>query len=199
MLNHLENVGFIDLRGSTTSSGWSGYVQLSFDGLVAAEELGGSSRNVDQAFVAMWFSSELNEAYSKGIEPAIVEAGYRPMRIDAKDHNNKIDDEIIAEIRRSRFLIADFTCGVHELKEANEHGKSKSVSVPRGGVYFEAGFARGLGLEVIWTCREDMINHVHFDTRQFNHILWKDPNDLRAKLSKRISATIGDGPLRKPN
>lgn len=79
-----------------------------------------------QAFVAMWFSDETTDAYAKGIAPALSDTGYRAMRIDKKEHNNRIDDEIIAEIRRSRFVIADFTCEPEK---------------PRGGVYFEAGFA----------------------------------------------------------
>ena len=64
-----------------------------------------------QAFVAMWFYDSTFAAYSDGIEPAIREAGYKSLRIDQKDHLNKIDDEIIAEIRRSRFVVADFTQG----------------------------------------------------------------------------------------
>ena len=132
-----------------------------------------------QAFVAMWFDEEMRAAYTYGIEPAIESAGYKPMRIDQKVDVVKIDDEIIAEIRRSRFLVADFT-----------HGKDGA----RGGVYFEAGFALGLGVPVISTCREDAIDSVHFDTRQYHHTLWKGPEDLRDKLENRILAVIGEGP-----
>lgn len=64
----------------------------------------------------------------------------------------------------------------------------------RGGVYFEAGFALGLNIPVIYMCKDDQIDNVHFDTRQYNHILWKDAKELKEKLSNRISATIGDGP-----
>ena len=109
----------------------------------------------NQAFVAMWFNDEVKEAYEKSIEPAIRDAGYDPVRIDRIEHNNKIDDEIIAEIRKSKFVIADFTSGF-------EGG----TLIARGGVYYEAGFAHGLGIPVIWTCHEDCIEHVHFDTRQ---------------------------------
>jgi len=42
------------------------------------------------------------------------------------------------------------------------------------GAYFEAGFAMALCRSVIWTCREDHFKDTHFDTQQFNHILWKD-------------------------
>ncbi len=58
----------------------------------------------------------------------------------------------------------------------------------RGGVYFEAGFALGLGIPVIWTCHKDRISDLHFDTRQYNHIDWKDVIDLRERLYNRIMA-----------
>lgn len=134
-----------------------------------------------QAFIAMWFDESMTDVYEKGIAPAIRDAGYKPLRIDRKDHNNKIDDEIIAEIRRSRFVVADFTQG---------------ASGARGGVYYEAGFAHGHRIPVIFTCKEDAIDSVHFDTRQYNHIAWKDTDELRTRLAQRVSATIGDGPLK---
>lgn len=142
----------------------------------------------DQAFVAMWFSEEMSRIYETGIAPAIQAVGFRPMVINRKEHNNKIDDEIVAEIRRSRFVVADFTCGT------TRDGAGKIVAVPRGGVYYEAGFAKGLGLEVIWTVRADQINDVHFDTRQYNHITWKDADDLKSQLTNRIGAVLGPGP-----
>jgi hypothetical protein len=40
----------------------------------------------------------------------------------------------------------------------------------RLNVYFEAGVALGLGRPVIWTCREDDIARLPFDTRQFDMI-----------------------------
>ena len=142
-------------------------------------ELQGTNTDSSQAFVAMWFHDSTNDAYEKGIEPAIKEAGYKPLRVDRKEHVNKIDDEIIAELRRSRFLVADFT-----------HGKDGA----RGGVYYEAGFAHGLGLPVIFTCRKDSMKTLHFDTNHYNHIVWKTPDELREKLKNRILAVIGKGP-----
>ena len=77
-----------------------------------------------QGFVAMWFDSSMDDAYRQGFEPAIRESGHTPLRIDRKEHINKIDDEIIAEIRRSRFVVADFTSerdrprgGVHSRRD----------------------------------------------------------------------------------
>ena len=153
-------------------------------------EIGTRRTSSDQAFVAMWFNDSMNDAYEKGFEPAISDAGYKPFRIDRKEHINKIDDEIVAEIRRSRFLVADFTARLLTVEDT-------AVYEARGGVYFEAGFAYGLNIPVIWTCRTDVANHIHFDTRQFNHILWSDPQSLRGKLYHRIGAVIGDGPLKQ--
>ena len=137
--------------------------------------------NVDssQAFVAMWFNDEVTQAYEEGIRPAVESAGYRPLRIDRKPDVDKIDDEIIAEIRRSRFLVADFT-----------HGNDGA----RGGVYYEAGFAHGLAIPVIRTCRKDKVCKLHFDTRQYHHVVWDTDEGLHRALKNRILAVIGEGP-----
>lgn len=137
------------------------------------ENLQNSAIDSKQAFVAMWFDKSMNDNYEDGIKKAIEEAGYVPIRIDLKEFNNKICDELIAEIKRSKFLIADF-------------------SGLRSGVFFEAGFAKGLGREVIFTVRKEDVEELkeHFDTRQYNHIVYDSPEDLRKKLYNRIGATI---------
>jgi hypothetical protein len=43
---------------------------------------------------------------------------------------------------------------------------------------------------VIWTCHADHIDNAHFDTRQFNHITWTAPADLRLQLANRIRAEL---------
>lgn len=157
---------------------------LTANGIRKLDATAQSGAESNQAFVAMWFSSAMDEAYKNGFEPGISSNGYQALRIDQKEHSNKIDDEIIAEIRRSRFIVADFTCDI--VKSGN-----RSFAVPRGGVYYEAGFAQGLGVPVIWTVRSDCIEHVHFDTRQYAHIVWNDAADLSVKLKNRIGAVIG--------
>ena len=174
-LNHKEMLTHThSLRGDLQ-------VIVTVDGYTNIEEL---STNPDssQVFVAMWFSDEMEKAYSIGIKPAIESAGYEAMRIDKKPDVNKIDDEILAEIRRSRFLVADMT-----------HGNDGA----RGGVYFEAGFALGLGIPVLYACRDDKVSELHFDTRQYFHIVWSNPADLCSVLTNRIGAIVGDGPLRR--
>lgn len=144
-----------------------------------------------QAFVAMWFADQMDAFYKDGMAPAIKDAGFDCKRIDNKEHNNKICDEIVAEIRKSRFVVADFTAGLCRKCGDCEHRSDCPDQVrPRGGVYFEAGFAMGLGIPVIWTVHKDQIKQVHFDTRQYNHIVYDSAEDLKQKLYNRIAATI---------
>lgn len=152
--------------------------RLSLNGWKHLAELPQNEIRHDQAFVAMWFHKDLEDAWENGLKTALRQTGYNPIRLDRTEHNEKIDDRIIAEIRKSGLLVADFT------------GQS-------AGVYFEAGFAMGLGITVIWTCRHTDIENVHFDTRQYNHIVWNDADDLKEKLINRIEATLPNRP--KPN
>lgn len=143
-----------------SSKGWDRVHELNHG-------LNGESK---QGFIAMSFNADLDTA-SGVISDAISDAGYEPMRIDNKHHNNRIDSEIIAEIRRSKFVVADVT----------QH---------RNGVYYEAGYAQGLGIPVIWTCSKKDFNNLHFDTRQINHIKWENEEQLYKELYNRIRATI---------
>lgn len=120
----------------------------------------------------------MTDAYMNGIKPGIENAGYVAARADMEEHSDDIMFRVIGQIRIANFVVADYT----------GH---------RNGVYYEAGFARGLGLEVIPCCRQDAMKDAHFDTRQLNHVLWKTPDDLREGLSARILGQIGAGPFFK--
>ncbi len=147
---------------------------ISPKGYVALESNSSTAANV--AFCAMWFNEEIRYLFDEIMKPGIEAAGYEAFRIDQKEHNNKIDDEIIAAIRSSRFVVADYT------------GE-------RCNTYYEAGFAHGLGLPVIFMVRDG--TPLHFDTRQYNMIFWT-PDDratASARLKSRILATLGRGPF----
>lgn len=167
LLHILEDESF--LRGGTSG------MFLTIKGILAAEALGRSVSQSAQCFVAMSFDESMREAYTNGFYPAIGQAGYRAFRIDGKDYVGGISDEMIAEIRRSRFMIADYT-------------------MQSDNVYFESGFGLGLGLIVIPTCREDHAELLHFDIRHLNALHWKNTEDLVKKLSQRIRAVLGAGP-----
>ena len=170
-------------QGYITKQSFSGYefgAKVEVPGYRRIEELK-TVTDSSQCFVAMWFDQSTDEAYEQGIKPAVETAGYSPLRIDRREFIGKIDDEIVAQIRRSGFLVADFTQGDDGV---------------RGGVYYEAGFAHGLGLPVIFTCHRGSIGKLHFDTRQFNHIVWESPSELQRQLIHRIGSVLGDGPIR---
>lgn len=153
-----------------TPKGWAKFHELTR----------GRSSPHNLAFVAMWFggkdkSAEMTIVFNDGIQAALEDAGYRATRADLAEHNDWIMDQIFGDIRRAPFLVADFT----------EH---------RNGVYLEAGFARGLRIPVIHTCRADQLSNAHFDTAQLNHVVWTSAAELRAKLYHRILGSIGVGP-----
>lgn len=104
---------------------------ISIDGLRRIDELRTVVTDSRQVFVAMWFDPSLDTAWADGFKPGIESHGYfNAVRVDGIEHNGKIDDKIVAEIRRSGLMVADLT------------GE-------RGGVYYEAGLAMGLGIPVI--------------------------------------------------
>lgn len=165
---HLQKSGYVE--GGPATGVWN--LRLTPAGWKHFDELKKVNKESKQVFVAMSFKAELTNVFKDGIKPVEKETGFTMKRVDSEEHNEKIDNRIISEIRKSRFLIADFT------------GQ-------RRGVYFEAGYALGLGIPVIWTCRKDNIKQCHFDTRQYNHITWETTDELREKLKNRILATIG--------
>lgn len=141
----------------------------------------------DQCFVARWFDPSMEDLWEKIIRPGCRDAGYDPKCVNDMDFNGNIVDEIIAGIKESQFLVVDLT-GY------------------RGGVYYEAGFAAGLGKQVVLMCRADYLDgnpkenrRVHFDLNHSNIILWSEGQEEEARiaLTNRIRATIGLGSFKK--
>lgn len=152
-----------------------GHCEILPHGYIQLDELKQKGSSSSQGFVAMWFHEDMDKAYADGFQVGILKAGYDPVRIDQIEHVNRIDDEIVKQLKSSKFVVADFT----------GH---------RGGVYFEAGFALGFDIPVFWSCRKDHMNELHFDIRQFNCIGWETPEELSERLATRIEAVLGAGP-----
>ena len=174
MIRLLKEMGYLEIPHDTNEGNWISEisVRLGVKGWEKVEDL--MQKNPvtgNQCFVAMWLDDSMKDAWENGFKPGIEEAKYKPIKIDMVPHNEQITDRIISEIRQSRIMVADF-------------------SGQRGGVYFEAGFAMGLKKPVIWSCQKKYIKKCHFDTRQYNHIVWEKPDDLREQLTDRILATV---------
>ena len=123
-------------------------------------------------FIAMWFDKSMEDYYSYGIKPAVESLGFKAVRVDKIEHNDRIDNKIFEQIRRARFAVADFTGG-------------------REGVYYEAGFAAGQGIPVIHICRQDWFNRLHFDVGTINTIGYETVTELKEALVARVEKTIG--------
>lgn len=148
-------------------------MEISFDGLNYCHSLLSSGKNSTRCFVAMKFSDDMVQFYEEGIAKAIEDNGFRPFRVDREHVENEqtINDFIIASIKQSRFCVADLTHKSH-------------------GAYFEAGYALGRGLKVIYTCRADHFEEVHFDLKNMQIIKYATPEALREALSLKIQAVI---------
>ncbi len=166
-----EQMSFLEGFGNGHVTRSSTRLRLTAPGWERVDVLCRSVVQSSKVFVAMWFDNTMTPIWEHGFKPELTSLGYDPIRIDFQEHIDRTDDRILAEIRTSGFVVADFTGA-------------------RSGVYFEAGFAMGLGKPVVWTCRRDWIDKLYFDTRQFNHILWDNPEDLREKLRNRINGVI---------
>ena len=174
-----------ELRYLLRALGERGLVEVTGTGRIASCEItptgweqldgaGADQRGRGQVFVAMSFDPELEPAWNAAIAPALESSGYEPYRVDKDQHVERIDAKVHDEIDRSTFVVAD-------------------VTGQKQGVYFEAGYAMGQGIPVVWCVREDQLGKVHFDTRQFNHVVWREPEDLRRKLAERVAGAIGSG------
>lgn len=158
---------------NTSAEYW--YAGLTHKGLLYAASLEQQQAKSSLCFIAMSFDDSVKHLYTEAIKPACEATGFEAFRVDEYHPNAEqtVNDAIIAGIKRSRFCIADFT----------QHKK---------GVYFEAGYAQGRGLKVIYTCRNDEFKDSHFDTNHYPHIIYETTDELREKLISKIEAWVKD-------
>jgi hypothetical protein len=157
------------------SDNYQAVLRLTHKGLLYAASLEQQQTRSSLCFIAMSFDDTVKHLYTDAIKPACEATGFEAFRVDEyhPDAEQTINDAIIAGIKRSRFCIADFT----------QHKK---------GVYFEAGYALGRGLKVIYTCRSDEFKDSHFDTNHYPHIIYDTAEELQNRLIAKIEAWIKD-------
>jgi hypothetical protein len=181
-----------------------GALTISAQGWLHIDELRKTNAASNTAFVAMWFD-DVTKKYRESVIAAIHYCKFESIIIDQKEFNDFIMNQVVSSIRRSRFLIADYTSRPEIIEK---DGKVRNGV--RGGVYWEAGMAYGLGIPVIITCEssKESLNRIHFDIGQYKRIEWKEnelsteirpldqsmPNpNFAEKLAMHIRATIGQG------
>lgn len=162
-----------------TSDGWDELIEIPIAPIQVLPKNPLFSANTSDSsktvFIAMDFkhkneSTEMGECRA-AIKEAIEKSNYEPIIIDEIEHNNYIPKEIFNKIESAKFMVADLT-------------------FQNCGVYYEAGIAKGLGKDVIFTCNSWDFKNIHFDTKQINTIKWKTKDDLLEKLYNRIIETI---------
>lgn len=165
------------LRGSVSRAlnggGAISFSGLTFYGLEYIESLEHINKNLKNIFVAFNFEDNLKEVFNTFLKNSIEKEGFNYVVVnqDNVEHNKSINDEIIVKLKSSRIVIADFT----------NH---------RNSVYFEAGYAMGMNIPIIWTCQEGHESDMSFDTRQFPHIVWKNGKDLVKQVIDRIKVIL---------
>lgn len=120
----------------------------------------------------MKFGDEnLDRIFNDCFVSAVKKTGFSLERVDTNPEAGLIDDKIRVDIRNSRFIIADLT-------DENR------------GVYWEAGYAEGLGKPVIYTCEKKYFDEhkTHFDTNHHLTIVWEV--EKLEEAAKRLKATI---------
>lgn len=154
----------------TKDSGFS--LQITHLGLNMALELQDDGKNSNNCFVAMAFKDE-TELSREAIKKALENTGFNAIIIDDEniDSDKTIPDAIFAAIKKSKFCIADFSL----------HSK---------GVYFESGFALGLGMPVIYMCNKNDTDAAHFEIKQLQQIRYSSPEELTKMLTDKIEAWI---------
>lgn len=118
----------------------------------------------------MSYKQSLEIVYTEAIKAAVQSCQLDALRIDEHSFNDEILKNIQEQIDRSKFIIADLT-----------------YNSP--GVYYEAGYAAGRNIPVIYCCRESDKENIHFDINHFNFIVWSDSEGLKKSLIKRITDT----------
>ena len=157
---------------------------LTLKGFEVYEELKKGKSKSNQVFMALQFGTQADEFYNTHLKPAVSAFEQLELKdIRQKNQAGMINIHMEAEIRQSKFLIADVT---------PVEGK------PNANVYWEAGFAQGLGKKVIYLCEKEAFDilknsgKVPFDVRNHYHLVYdlQDPEASKAILQDVIYNTF---------
>ncbi len=121
------------------------------------------------AFVAMPMDKDdhLLVDVLEAIKAGAKECGLTAERIDEEESNERITDRMLESIRNAEFVIADLTNG-------------------RPNVFYEAGYAHGIGKIPIYVARQG--TQLHFDVKDYPVIMFRNMKELREGIARRLRA-----------
>lgn len=168
------------------------FVCLTAKGLARVYDLQKTQVNNKSVFIAMSFNPAIEKIYN-AIDSAITQAECNVISMKRRIHNKQIVPEMLRLIKESKILVMDIT-------------------EPNFGAYYEAGYAQGLGKEVIITCKSSVMkkdkfpcddkkgeecellkkySKPHFDIAQKQILVWEDEADLTEQLTEWIMFLVG--------
>jgi hypothetical protein len=121
-------------------------------------------------FVVAAHNKETDVIY-QSIQAAANSQNMTAQRVEDVVGDYRITDRIIDMIRGARLVLCD-------------------LSFDRPNVYFELGFARGIGKEVITIAREG--SNIHFDVKDWTCIFYSDSHQLEQKLRDRFQHELSN-------
>lgn len=158
-------------------------LELTIAGWKRFEELQQVNKESKRAFMAMKFDDEQKQFINDKLKPIVKEVGFDLLLLtDINSKENLIDNKLRVAIRQSRFLICDLThCNA--------------------GAYWEAGYAEGLKLPVIYICEksafehEDKTKRPHFDVNHQEIFQWdknseKSIKDFLGNIKAKIQVML---------
>ncbi len=172
ILEELLKQGFI-INNSKPSDSYEN-IELTISGWKEYERLQRPNKESKYVFLAMKFVKEQQEFLKEKLSPMLKDLGLELRLLpEIPSKENLIDNKLRVAIRQSRLLICDLT-----------HGNQ--------GAYWEAGYAEGLGLPVIYIGNQEILDSEdkeikpHFDVNHQNIFSWKqdDQESIQEFLSK---------------
>lgn len=165
------------ISASIAGSGEVVWAKLLLDGWIHFQSLQERNPESKQIFMAMQFNEEARNFVNTHLKPLTKEMGLELKLLDEIiNEKSLIDDKLRVEIKKSRILICDLT---HENR----------------GAYWEAGYAEGLGIPVLYICRQDIMDcpetKPHFDVNHQEIFTWEKDNDNSiVKFKHQLGAKI---------
>lgn len=125
------------------------------------------TNDIPSVFVLIPFRAEYEDAYTIGIKETVEQRGYSCTKMDEEQFLGPIVDKILERIDQSDIIVA-------EVSESNPN------------VYYELGYAHGLGKEPVLIARKGV--RLPFDIQSLRCIFYESSVSLRRQLTAYIQS-----------